>query len=153
MVGGVPEPERFATIVGGIIARAAEGGRQVRVFGEMVALLAAAGDQPAALRLEQLWNELQRQRAFPLVCAYPLDAFGGDGSGGLFSKYLIEALGSGQGDIDGDGQISLKELAEWVQPRVQREAKRANREQTPQLSLGKRIGSPAEFIVAWGYPR
>lgn len=76
-----------------------------------------------------------------------------DGSGGLFSKYLIEAIGSGQGDINGDGQISLKELADWVGPRVQREAKRANREQTPHLSLGKKLGSAGEFIVSWGYAR
>lgn len=76
-----------------------------------------------------------------------------DGSGGLFSKYLIEALGSGQGDMDGDGQISLKELAAWVGPRVQREAKRANREQTPHLTLGKKLSSAEEFIISWGYAR
>lgn len=76
-----------------------------------------------------------------------------DGSGGLFSKYLIEAIGSGQGDINGDGQISLKELADWIGPRVQREAKRANREQTPHLTLGKKLGSAGDFIVSWGYAR
>lgn len=76
-----------------------------------------------------------------------------DGSGGLFSKYLIEAIGSGQGDINGDGQISLKELAEWVGPRVKREAKKANREQTPHLTLGKKLSAADEFIVSWGYSR
>jgi hypothetical protein len=76
-----------------------------------------------------------------------------DGSGGLFSKYLIEAIGSGQGDINGDGQISLKELSEWVGPRVAREARRANREQTPHLTLGKRLGGAEEFIVSWGYAK
>ena len=76
-----------------------------------------------------------------------------DGSGGLFSKYLIEAIGSGQGDLNGDGQISLKELADWIGPRVQREAKRANREQTPHLTLGKKLSAADEFIVSWGYSR
>ncbi|MDC0720738.1 caspase family protein [Nannocystis bainbridge] len=76
-----------------------------------------------------------------------------DGSGGLFSKYLIEAIGSGQGDINGDGQISLKELAEWIGPRVKREAKKANREQTPHLTLGKKLSAADEFIVSWGYSR
>src|SRR5688572_30867912 len=43
-------------------------------------------------------------------------------------------------------QISLKELSEWIGPRVAREAKRANREQTPHLTLGKRLGGADEFI-------
>ncbi|MDC0675576.1 caspase family protein [Nannocystis radixulma] len=76
-----------------------------------------------------------------------------DGSGGLFSKYVIEAIGSGQGDMNGDGQISLQELAEWVGPRVKREAKKANREQTPHLTIGKKLSSADEFIVSWGYSR
>lgn len=76
-----------------------------------------------------------------------------DGSGGLFSKYVFDAIASGSGDINGDGQISLKELADWIGPRVQREAKRANREQTPHLTLGKKLGSADDFIVSWGYKR
>lgn len=76
-----------------------------------------------------------------------------DGSGGLFSKYLIDALATGSGDVNGDGQITLKELADWIGPRVQREAKKANREQTPHLTLGKKLGSADEFIVSWGYAR
>ncbi len=63
-----------------------------------------------------------------------------DGSGGLFLEVrLIEAIGSGQGDINGDGQISLKELAAVDRARVKREAKKANREQTPHLTLGKKL--------------
>ncbi|MBL9104150.1 MAG: caspase family protein [Myxococcales bacterium] len=74
-----------------------------------------------------------------------------DGKGGLFSKYLMQALGDGAADINGDGQISLKELDEWIKPRVKREAKKANREQTPSLQVGKKLGDPVEFIVSWGY--
>ena len=74
-----------------------------------------------------------------------------DGKGGLFSKYFIEALGNGSGDMNGDGQISLKELDEWIRPRVKREAKKANRNQTPSLQVGKKLGEPDEFIVSWGY--
>jgi hypothetical protein len=76
-----------------------------------------------------------------------------DGKGGLFSKYLIEAIGSGQADMNGDGQISLKELEEWIAPRVKREAKKANRDQTPHVQIGKKLGAPADFIVSWGYAR
>jgi hypothetical protein len=76
-----------------------------------------------------------------------------DGKGGLFSKYLIDAIGSGQADINGDGQISLKELEDWITPRVKREAKRANREQTPSVQVGKKLGAPDDFIVSWGYAK
>jgi hypothetical protein len=76
-----------------------------------------------------------------------------DGKGGLFSKYLIDAIGSGQADMNGDGQISLKELDDWIKPRVKREAKRANREQTPSVQVGKKLGAPADFIVSWGYAK
>lgn len=76
-----------------------------------------------------------------------------DGKGGLFSKYLMTAIGTGAADINGDGQISLRELDEWITPRVKREARKANREQTPSLQLGKKLGEPAEFIVSWGYAR
>ena len=41
------------------------------VFGEMVALLWADKKFQAALRLEQLWNELGRTHSFYLRCAYP----------------------------------------------------------------------------------
>ena len=73
------------------------------------------------------------------------------GKGGLFSKYFLQALGSGQSDMNGDGQISLKELEDWIKPRVKREAKKANRDQTPSLQIGRKIGDPQEFIVGWGY--
>jgi anti-sigma regulatory factor (Ser/Thr protein kinase) len=71
LVGGSPVPALFARHVGGMLARAAAGGRPVRVFGEMVALLWSRGDVVAALELEALWNDLARDRRFLLLCAYP----------------------------------------------------------------------------------
>ena len=78
MVEGAPNPERFAGVLGGMVARAAAGGRRVRIFGEMVALLAVAGNHAGAHRLEVLWNELQTTHAFSLFCAYPMNRFGGE---------------------------------------------------------------------------
>ena len=78
MVDGAPDPGRFREVVGGIIARAAEGRRHVRIFGEMVALLAVEGNHTAALRLEELWNDLQQTHAFSLFCAYPMAHLGGE---------------------------------------------------------------------------
>jgi PAS domain S-box-containing protein/excisionase family DNA binding protein len=75
MVDGTPDPERFSAVIGGVIARAREGGRRVHAFGEMVALLAAGGNHAGAIRLESLWNELRQRQPFSLFCAYPLQVF------------------------------------------------------------------------------
>ncbi len=77
MDGGWPEDRRFAEVVGGVIALAARGrSRRVRVFGEMVALLWAAGKPEAAIRLEELWNDLVGTGGISLLCAYPMSGFG-----------------------------------------------------------------------------
>ena len=75
------QPDRVvpAEVIGGELARAARGGRRLRVFGEMVGLLLARGHASATVRLEDLWNELRRTHTFRLFCAYPLEQLGGDG--------------------------------------------------------------------------
>jgi PAS domain S-box-containing protein len=79
MVDDLPEPERFAEAIGGIIARAARSGRYVRVFGEMVAQLWVDGKQDAAVRLEELWNDLYHNPyTFSLFCSYPMHCFAGE---------------------------------------------------------------------------
>lgn len=78
MDAGVPVPDRFAQVLGQLVARAATGRSQVRIFGEMVALLWAEGQHEAALLLEALWNDLHTQHAFVLCCAYPIQGFGGE---------------------------------------------------------------------------
>lgn len=87
MVAGSPDPERFAAVVGSVIARAAEGHRHVRAFGEMVALLWAEGNPAAAVRLEELWNELRdRTQSFSLLCAYPMHGFAREVYGTSFAE-------------------------------------------------------------------
>lgn len=79
MDNGFPDEERFAQVIGGVISRAkaATGLAQNRasLFGEMVALLWGEGKTEAALRLEQLWNQIAQSHSFSLVCAYPLAHF------------------------------------------------------------------------------
>ena len=74
------------------------------------------------------------------------------GEGGLFTKYVIDGLGTGAADMNGDGQVSLGELSQWVTPRVSRDAKKDNRDQNPSLNVGKGLGSADSFIVEWGLP-
>ena len=78
MVDGVPEPKRFKEVLGGIITSVTDGRARVRAFGEMVALLWAEGNHAGAIRLEELWNELQNAHSFSLFCAYPMNGFAGE---------------------------------------------------------------------------
>jgi uncharacterized caspase-like protein len=71
-------------------------------------------------------------------------------SAGVFSKYLTLALGTGAADGNGDGQVSLQELNDWVSPRVARDAKQDLREQHPKLVVGKQVGGAQNFIVEYG---
>ncbi|HEX9967459.1 MAG TPA: ATP-binding protein, partial [Solirubrobacterales bacterium] len=84
MVDGWPDEQRFADVLGNVVRRAQNGSRRVRAFGEMVALLWAEGKHDAALRLEELWNDLARTHAFSLLCAYPMAGFRHEEHGGSF---------------------------------------------------------------------
>ncbi len=79
MVNGLPDAERFANVIGSALARASAAltseRSQLAAFGEMVNVLWATGQYEAALRLEQLWNDLARNHSFSLLCAYPLSGF------------------------------------------------------------------------------
>lgn len=72
------ERDLFFARVGSLVELAAAGGRPVRLYGEMVALLWEAGDVGAAIELETLWNELGDRVPFSLYCAYRSDAAGAD---------------------------------------------------------------------------
>jgi len=75
MTHGQPEARLFMPLVGGLIDGVAARFPRVRAYGEMVNLLWKDGDLPAALRLEELWNDLGRARPFSLHCAYAMDNF------------------------------------------------------------------------------
>src|SRR5262245_31070911 len=75
---GTLDSQLFDNSVGEIVKQASGGGRRVRAFGEMVALLTEQGNFAAAVQLEELWNDLRRKHEFGLFCAYPLSSFGGD---------------------------------------------------------------------------
>jgi signal transduction histidine kinase/ActR/RegA family two-component response regulator len=77
MIEGLPEPRRFNEVLGGVMTSVADGRSRVRAFGEMVALLWAEGNHAGAIRLEELWNDLQKAHSFSLFCAYPMKGFGG----------------------------------------------------------------------------
>ena len=70
MPEGRIDPQAFQTVVGGVMREAAQSGREIRAYGEMVGLLWDAGDVLGAIELEKLWNGLARELRFSLWCAY-----------------------------------------------------------------------------------
>ena len=80
MVDEMPDEALFMSVIGGIIADvAARHQGQIRVFGEMVAILCgeqrdalrSEGKHAAAIQVEQCFNKLLKRQRFSLLCGYP----------------------------------------------------------------------------------
>ena len=70
MLDGMPDATCFRMNIGDVVERmTSRGSRKVRVFGEMVDLLWKS-NQPAAIRLERMWNDLLEGSELSLFCAY-----------------------------------------------------------------------------------
>jgi len=78
MVNDMPESARFLKVVGGLIEEAARTGktahRRVAVFGEWVSLLWKEGKADAAIRLEQLGNQLAITHEVDILCGYEMSS-------------------------------------------------------------------------------
>ena len=82
---GALEWTAFHRAVGGAIAELRLQYPTVRAYGEMVDILWQRGEQKAAMRLEEYWNELGKLQTFSLLCAYGIDplqagSYGGEGA-------------------------------------------------------------------------
>ncbi len=77
MVGDTPDRELFMATIGAVIGglNSTNARHEIRAYGEMVDVLWKAGNTVAALRLEDLWNELIAQRGISLFCAYSMASF------------------------------------------------------------------------------
>ena len=74
LVDGEPDRDRFRSIIGTLLSDVcARNPGGVSVYGEMVGLLWSQGRAVAAMRLEEFWNELQRELPFSLLCGYLID--------------------------------------------------------------------------------
>ncbi len=83
MLNGWPDEVLFKELIASILYRAKAGGRRVRAFGEMVAVLWAQGNSGATVRLEHLWHALCHEQSFSLFCAYPKSGFTRDASASI----------------------------------------------------------------------
>jgi len=76
MVDGMPDRQAFVATVTALLERVrAAGYPRMRLYGEMVDLLWQRDALEAAVRLEELWNELLAAERLPLLCAYRIDNF------------------------------------------------------------------------------
>lgn len=76
MVNGWPDENLFIQTVSEVIKKArGKKNRNIRAFGEMVAILWAQGNNGATVQLEHLWNEFCLKEPFCLFCAYPKAGF------------------------------------------------------------------------------
>jgi PAS domain S-box-containing protein len=75
MVGDMPDWDRFVAVIGEVLAATSNGHAHARAYGEMVDLLWRDGNTRAAIRLEEMWNDLGKRYDFSLLCAYVMGNF------------------------------------------------------------------------------
>jgi PAS domain S-box-containing protein len=121
MVEGMPDGGLFEEIVGGAMARIRTLTKtprtEVAAFGEMVSLLWTEGKIDAAIRLEQLWNELGKKHSFSLRCAYPVANFYGEKNAQPLMRVCAEHSAvvldeSGNSFTSGETKIALRRSEE-----------------------------------------
>jgi hypothetical protein len=78
MVDDWPDYHLFMETINALFQRAHQKQRQVRAFGDMVAVLWSQGKSGATVMLEYLWNTLCEKEKFALFCAYPKSGFDQD---------------------------------------------------------------------------
>ncbi|MBD1395752.1 MEDS domain-containing protein [Pontibacter sp. JH31] len=83
MLDDRPDFNRFSAVITEQLDRVQATGRKLRAFGEMVAILWEQQNKSGTILLEQYWNELLENTAFPLFCAYPRNTFQADGNSEL----------------------------------------------------------------------
>ena len=75
MENGRPRPERFETVMGGVIGEMSRKFSLVRAYGEMVNILWEQGQKQAAFELEDMWSQLGQKHSFSILCGYSMKHF------------------------------------------------------------------------------
>lgn len=86
MIDDMPDEQLFVTHIGSAIAKVIANSNQpsIRAYGEMVDILWREGNSRAAIRLEELWNDLGATHSFALLCAYAVGNFYHETNGAAF---------------------------------------------------------------------
>lgn len=99
-VDGEVRIDRLDDAVRSLLGQVTGSGREVSIYGEMAQLLWHAGQVGSVIRLESLWNDMQRDFEFSLYCSYHVDRVENDPNSvhpicGLHTAVLDSPLQSG----------------------------------------------------------
>jgi hypothetical protein len=90
MINEMPDPVRFLEAAGNLIMAAAKSAKgehpRVAVCGECEPPLWTLGMGEAAIRLEQLWDEIAKTYDVDILCGYPLGSFQGGMGSHIFDR-------------------------------------------------------------------
>lgn len=86
MVNDVPDPDRFHSVIGGVITEMSSKFPGLKAYGEMVNILWGEGNIYATIALEKLWAELMSSKKFSLLCAYSIESICEDKQGIAFTE-------------------------------------------------------------------
>jgi DNA-binding NarL/FixJ family response regulator len=92
MVNDMADAARFFEVVSGLIETAAKAAKHSRVVacGECSPFLLAEGKPDAAIRLEQLWDEVATAFEVDILCGYALSSFHGKEDEHIFQSICAE---------------------------------------------------------------
>jgi hypothetical protein len=108
---GQPVSSLFAESVGAAVRRlAAESPNGLRIYGELVEVLAQEGNYGAAARLEDLWNELGVECSFTLLCGYSSAHFAGPDAGSALARICGQHSASICGSADPLGHFLIDRM-------------------------------------------
>lgn len=89
-----PDEERFWNVVPPIIKEAARASTakhaRVAAWGECAPILWKAGNAEAAIKLEQLWNDISRIHGLDVFCAYPAKSVSEPGNDSFYERISRE---------------------------------------------------------------
>jgi hypothetical protein len=94
MVNDLPDPARFLEAAANLVAAAVKAAKgehpRVAVCGECDPPLWTLGMGEAAIRLEQLWNEIAETHDVDILCGYPLGSFHSGQGSQIFQRICAE---------------------------------------------------------------
>jgi DNA-binding NarL/FixJ family response regulator len=94
MVNGMPDSNRFFEVAGELVRTAAKAGKRghprLAACGECAPLLWEEGKADAAIRVEQLWDQLAAAYEIDTLCGYALSSFRGEEGRRVFQSICAE---------------------------------------------------------------